>query len=324
MPERKKVKRKKITKKWERDLAVQQVSEGGEYMPLGEIIAEIEGEMDIDRDDDLGPTQVVHSGDLPPLDYEIEGRPLFEQLPDESSVAFEAFQIYRDLGPRRTYEETGRQVEVLRAESLRKRVEDRFRAMKRPVPTTLRVENFVRMDSEGGPRVTGEVRRKVQVWAKQHMWKQRAQAYDRYVDQQKIQSTVEEVQKMVERHISIAGAMQMKAFNRLKEMPKEELTPKLVMEYLLEGAKLERLSREMSTDQVKVSGDRNAPLELNTGVDLREELTRRIEQIAIRKAKTLASFREDNDDVDEGEVRSAVQEMGMRLLSAAEDAREDD
>lgn len=158
----------------------------------------------------------------------------------------------------------------------------------------------------------------MQSWAKLYMWKQRAQGYDRFVDQQKIRSTVEEVQKMVERHISIAGTMQMKAFNRLKEMPKEELTPKLVMEYLLEGAKLERLSREMSTDQVKVSGDRNAPLELEVGVDLREELARRIEQIAARKAKTLASFREDNEDASEGEMRTAVQEMGMRLLSAAE------
>ena len=271
------------------------------------------------------PLQEVKSGPLPPLDYEIDGRPLYEQLPEEPSKAFEAFQIYRDLGHRRTYQEVARQVELRRAETVRKRVEDRFRAIGKRIPATLNRDNFLRINEEGQPLVSPSVRQKLMGWSKAYIWHQRAQAFDRHLDQERISATEHEVRSMVERHISISGTMQMKAFNRLKEMDKAELSPKMVLEYLLEGAKLERLSREMSTEQVKVSGDRHNPLEINSGGDLREELMRRIEQIASRRAKTLGAMRDGDEEEEEGQegstglVQRAMREMGMKLLEAETD-----
>jgi hypothetical protein len=127
----------------------------------------------------------------------------WEQQPRESSRAFGAFCIYRDLGPRRS----------LRAAA-----------------------------AAFYGRTTATLERQVDKWSRAFRWVERASAWDRHLDAEARQAQEQARREMVERHVREARALQAKALERLRALCPEELGPADLLRFIVEAAKLERLA----------------------------------------------------------------------------------
>jgi hypothetical protein len=86
-------------------------------------------------------------------------------------------------------------------------------------------------------------------WSVKNAWVDRAKAWDAHVAEQRRvwreQAEKEAVQEMARRHIGVATAMQTLGLNRLKQLTTDTKTisPHAMVRLLVEGPKLERLSR---------------------------------------------------------------------------------
>lgn len=141
------------------------------------------------------------------------GRPRpWERQPRESEEAFYAFTLYRDMSPRKR--------------SLR------------------RVADLI----DGHEGVTREPRRRhvpgrIKRWAERFAWVERALAWDEEQDRLRREAQREAVEEMLRRHAQEAVALQTKALQRLRELDPSELSPRDVLAFFVEAAKLERISR---------------------------------------------------------------------------------
>src|SRR6516165_9563848 len=127
----------------------------------------------------------------------------WEQQTGESSRAFGAFCVYRDLGPRRS----------LRAAA-----------------------------AAFYGRTAAAAERQVDKWSRAFSWVERACAWDRHLDAEARRAQEEARREMVERHVREARALQGKALERLRALCPEELGPADLLRYIVEAAKLERLA----------------------------------------------------------------------------------
>ena len=127
----------------------------------------------------------------------------WEQQTGESSRAFGAFCVYRDLGPRRS----------LRAAA-----------------------------AAFYGRTAAATERQVDKWSRTFSWVERACAWDRHLDAEARRAQEEARREMVERHVREARALQGKALERLRALCPEELGPADLLRYIVEAAKLERLA----------------------------------------------------------------------------------
>jgi hypothetical protein len=127
----------------------------------------------------------------------------WEQQPGESTRAFGAFCVYRDLGPMRS----------LRAAAVA------FYG-----------------------RETRSVERQFDTWSSAFRWVERAGAWDRHLDAAARLAQVEARREMVERHVKEARVLQAKALERLRSICPEELGPSDLLRFIVEAAKLERLA----------------------------------------------------------------------------------
>src|SRR5262249_12686769 len=127
----------------------------------------------------------------------------WEQRSGESSRAFGAFGVYRDLGPRRS----------LRAAA-----------------------------AAFYGRTSAALERQVDKWSRAFGWVERASAWDRQLDAEARRVQEEARREMVERHVKEARALQGKALERLRSLCPEELGPADLLRYIVEAAKLERLA----------------------------------------------------------------------------------
>jgi hypothetical protein len=127
----------------------------------------------------------------------------WEQQPGESSRAFGAFCVYRDLGPRRS----------LRAAA-----------------------------AAFYGRSAAALERQLDKWSAAFRWVERASAWDRHLDAEACQAQEQARREMVERHVREARALQGKALERLRALAPEELGPAELLRYIVEAAKLERLA----------------------------------------------------------------------------------
>jgi hypothetical protein len=146
----------------------------------------------------------------------------WERLPGESSKAYAAFCLYRDLGPRRSIEEASR--------------------LYHGKPTL----DGAPRDTARGRRASGLIRR----WAERWNWIARAGARDEADEQAKRRKHLEAVEEMAERHAREALMLQNKAVERLRLLRPEELKPRETLSFLVEAAKLERLARGEPTERV--------------------------------------------------------------------------
>lgn len=85
-------------------------------------------------------------------------------------------------------------------------------------------------------------------WCSKYNWVERARAYDNELARQEFAEACNAIKKMNEQQAQIGLLIQKKALEALKEMKSKELYPKLLLQYLVQGAGLERKSRESDID----------------------------------------------------------------------------
>lgn len=136
----------------------------------------------------------------------------WDRQPGESPKAFYAFVLYRDLPPNER--------------SLR-RVADLLYGHN---PATRRPQHR---------HVPGQIKR----WAERFAWVERAAAWDQERERIAREAEAEAIRAMRERHAKEAVALQERALARLRALDPSELSARDVLAYLIEAAKLERISR---------------------------------------------------------------------------------
>lgn len=139
----------------------------------------------------------------------------WERQPDETPAKYNAFVVYRDLG----HEPEGE------------------RKQKRTLRKTA--------DIVGKNEVT------INKWAHEFDWKERAREYDNELQRIKLAAKKDEIVAMQKRHMKVARELLKKAYDRLLDMPVEELSNRDVQEYIKLGAALEKASR---VDNFSVEG----------------------------------------------------------------------
>jgi len=85
--------------------------------------------------------------------------------------------------------------------------------------------------------------RQWKTWSAGFQWVERAPAWDGEQDRVAREAQLKAVSDMRERHAKQAMMLQQKAIKRLGEMEPDELSPQLLLQYLIEAVKIERLSR---------------------------------------------------------------------------------
>jgi hypothetical protein len=101
--------------------------------------------------------------------------PFHTRLPSESTEAFHAFSIYRDLGLKRTLDEVSRRLDA----------EKRGSGLRLVRPNEVRTKR----------RKSG----KIGLWSRKFHWVERAAAWDRVVDQRLREKQLDEIEKMAKR-----------------------------------------------------------------------------------------------------------------------------
>lgn len=135
----------------------------------------------------------------------------WEQQPGESAKAYAAFCLYRDLPPAKR---------SLRA-----------------------VTELIYGPKPGMKRSQRNVPGKIRDWAARWRWAERAKAWDEEQDRQNREAQLQAIKEMRERHAEQAKYLQAKALEALQKMVPQEFSPADALRYLIEGAKLERISR---------------------------------------------------------------------------------
>lgn len=85
-------------------------------------------------------------------------------------------------------------------------------------------------------------------WCGKWNWVERARAYDNELARQEFAEACNAVKKMNEQQAQIGLLIQKKALEALKEMKSKELYPKLLLQYLVQGAGLERKARDSDVE----------------------------------------------------------------------------
>jgi len=133
----------------------------------------------------------------------------WERQPGETSKAYAAFCIYRDLGLERT------------------------------------LNNVRKKFAENGKRISVKFLGR---WSSKYNWVARCEAYDDYLERKKREEKEAAILKMAERHAKLAMAFQQKIAQRLQEVDPLELSPSDMVKWLDVATKLERLSRGEPTE----------------------------------------------------------------------------
>lgn len=153
----------------------------------------------------------------------------FERLPGEPPVAWYSFCCYRDLGPTRSLDAVARQLRGQRGWE-----DGRGTLTKRRLRT-----------------------RRLQTWSRDWRWRERAEAWDRFVDERVRAALIEEELAMRRRHIEAARRFQARALARLETFTPEELelSPAMVLRWLLAGMALEREAMALAAPPAEPPGD---------------------------------------------------------------------
>jgi hypothetical protein len=145
-------------------------------------------------------------------------RASWEQQHDESPQAYRAFCTYRDMGAQRTLLKASRAYHS----------ENRG-ATNRP------------QEGNGIPVVEPRVQSgAIGRWNEVHRWQERARAYDAYLEREATAAKVQELRAMARRQARAGRKLQAKGLLRVRGLLPEDLKPAEALEYIVQGAKLER------------------------------------------------------------------------------------
>lgn len=139
-------------------------------------------------------------------------REAWARQPGETSRAYAAFCIYRDMGPKRGLRETARRY---------------YRDKSRTKPG------------------------QIEVWSVKWNWVARCEAWDDFQDRLARERQTEEIQAMRDRQAKLGVAMQSVAGLGLQEFAPSEATGHEIVRLAAEGTKIERLARGEVTEIVE-------------------------------------------------------------------------
>ena len=100
-------------------------------------------------------------------------------------------------------------------------------------------------------KTLGKSDRLMQKWSSQDSWKERCEAFDRYLDAEAAAKRIEGIAQMNKRHISAAESILDKAIDGLKFIDPEDMKASDVAKLVDVAAKLERLARGDATEVVE-------------------------------------------------------------------------
>jgi len=92
---------------------------------------------------------------------------------------------------------------------------------------------------------------KLKEWSSKYHWVERASAYDEHIDEIKRARNEEAIIEMSARHADYSLQIQEKAIEALKLVKPEELKPNDLIKWYDVAVKIERLSRGLSTENIK-------------------------------------------------------------------------
>ena len=147
----------------------------------------------------------------------------WERQPGETTKAFQAFQVYRDLGLEEPNSRT-----VLEA-----------------------------------ARRLGKHRNVLNKWKRLNNWDERCRLFDVEQDRLRVAERRRQIDRTNQEHIRLAQAMLVKVAQRLQSMKADELTPRDLNTMVEVATKLQRLALGMSTTNIQneVSGPGGEPLQ---------------------------------------------------------------
>ena len=166
----------------------------------------------------------------------------WERLDIESDKAWRAFCLYKSLGTRRS---------IRRAAAA-----------------------YYNVDENNG--VSAARQRNFEAWSSRFRWVERCRAFDDYEEEQRQIIRREAIQKMEERHASIAVQTQAKALEALQLLQVADLDANAIIRYLVEATKLERLARGEVTERKELSGVNGQGVSISVSVDALEDKIRRL------------------------------------------------
>lgn len=162
---------------------------------------------------------------------------LWERQAGESSVAYEAFLLYRNMG-----HETEGEKKKRRLASVAEKLGKSLKLMER--------------------------------WSFTWDWVERARAYDNELQRISMEETREAVRKMLKDHMKMAQALQKKAMTALLRLDDQSLSARNILDYLAQGIELERQARLEVADAGRPGTSNGSPIadlkEKSLGKDLTE------------------------------------------------------
>ena len=179
---------------------------------------------------------------IPSKEVVVDNEP-WTKMPSETSRAYAAFLAYCNL--------------PVRLRSLRKAIDEHY-----------------------GKRTASRIRQ-FQEWSAEHMWVDRAAAWDNFVIEKTREDQIEKVKALNDKHILAAQELYTKAIQRIAGVDPETLSPMDALKYLTESIDIERLALGQATE-----------MEVTTSVDTAEvtfaemtdkELVRKIIRMRISK-----------------------------------------
>ena len=147
----------------------------------------------------------------------------WERQAGESSVAYEAFLLYRNMSHEPDGEKKKR-----RLASVAKKLGKSLALMER--------------------------------WSFTWDWVERARAYDNELQRISMEETREAVRKMLKDHMTMAQALQKKAMTALLRLDDESLSAKNILDYLAQGIELERQARLEAADVGRPGATKGSPI----------------------------------------------------------------
>ena len=115
---------------------------------------------------------------------------------------------------------------------------------------------YLDMSADGGERNISELARRLSKsrqlltgWKSRHHWGDRCLAWDKTVMEAERKAAIKERKKMVKRHIGVAMALQSKAVEALKHADVDEAGLKDIVTMIVQGVKIERLTRDAAEQE---------------------------------------------------------------------------
>lgn len=202
----------------------------------------------------------------------MDGRPCWERLNGERGKAFAAFQHFRDQGPTRTMRATAQMLIKTFDKAFDQQEEEELIAQGKTRQPKRHMSPIKKESTAIGT---------LHNWATKYAWQERAEFFDRHLDRQRIEQMETDTRHMATRHIEFSTTLIDLAKKKLEQFQAGDLSPMEALKFGAEGVKIERLTRMRQGEATGIE-EPIVPGEVKSSA--RDELKRRIDAIAEKKA----------------------------------------